>query len=140
MERVALDTSMRRDRRTVLAIGAVGLASLVLLQVRDPHASGSYGLCPFHELTGWWCPLCGGLRATHDLAQLRIGDAVSSNVLAVAIVLGIAGYFGYWASRRWRGRPARTLQLGLRGLLLVSAVAVVFTVVRNVAFGAVLAP
>ncbi|UYM05324.1 DUF2752 domain-containing protein [Solicola gregarius] len=137
---MASDSATRRDRRTAVALGGVGVASLVLLQLRDPHASGSYGLCPFHALTGWWCPLCGGLRATHDLFALRIGDALSANVFAVVLVLAGVGYFGYWASIRWRGRPARTLHIGARGLVTVLAVAAAFTVVRNVEFGAALAP
>ena len=124
----------------MLALGGIGVAALAALQVRSPHTGGAYGLCPFHELTGWWCPLCGGLRATHDLTALRIGDALSSNVFAVVIVVLGVGYFCYWAARRWRGRAARTFEIGPRILLTVGVVAVAFTVVRNLAFGAALAP
>lgn len=131
---------MRHERRTVVALGAVGAGAFTLLALRDPHVSGSYGFCPFRELTGLWCPLCGGLRATHDLTQLQFVDAVSTNVLAVVIVLAAAAYLSYWAVHRWRGSRARTLQIGRPGLLTVAAVAVAFTVVRNLEFGAGLAP
>ena len=133
-------TAQRRDRRTIVGLGAVGAAALTVVALRDPHVSGSYGLCPFHELTGLWCPLCGGLRATHDLVQLRIVDALSSNLLAVVIVLAAVAYFGYWATRRWRGRSAMTIHIGPRGLLAIGVVLVGFTVVRNLTFGSALAP
>ena len=122
------------------ALGLVGVGALGVLALRDPHVSGSYGFCPFRELTGLWCPLCGGLRATNDLVWLRFDAAVASNVLAVGIVLAAVAYFVYWGERRWRGRPVRTLRVGARGLLVVGVVTVAFTVVRNLEFGAALAP
>ena len=133
-------TQLTSDRRTVVGLGALGVGALTLLSLRDPHSSGSYGFCPFRELTGLWCPLCGGLRATHDLTQLRVGDALSSNVLAVALVAAAIAYFGYWAVRRWRGRSVATLPIGPRSLVAIGIVAVAFTVVRNLTFGAALAP
>lgn len=138
-------TSQQATRRTVsrgtiVGLAAAGLGALSLLRFRDPDAAGSYGFCPFLELTGLWCPLCGGLRATHDLTTLQVGDALSSNVLAVVVVLLAVGYFLYWAVRRWAGQPVRTFLLGARGGVFVAAVALAFTVVRNLPVGAVLAP
>lgn len=142
MSRVSSQPHTRRPvpRSTIVLLGTAGLGALLLLRFRDPHAGGSYGFCPFHELTGLWCPLCGGLRATHDLTTLHVGDALSSNVLAVLIVLLGGGYYLYWAARRWTGRPVRTFVLGARGGLLVMAVAMAFTVARNLPVGGVLAP
>ncbi|MDN5854573.1 MAG: DUF2752 domain-containing protein, partial [Actinomycetia bacterium] len=114
-------TRRHRDRRTIVGLGAVGIAALTMLALRDPHVGGSYGFCPFRELTGLWCPLCGGLRATHDLTRFRAADALSSNLLAVVIVLAVVAYFGYWAAKRWRGRDAVTLRMGPRGLLALGA-------------------
>jgi len=79
--------------RTPMAVGAAGLASVTLLHVRDPHAYGSYGLCPFRALTGLWCPGCGGLREVNDLTHLEFGAAVSSNVVVVALVLVVGVAF-----------------------------------------------
>lgn len=133
-------TRRHRDRRTIVGLATSGVAGLTVLALRDPHVSGSYGFCPFRALTGLWCPLCGGLRATHDLTQLRFADAVSSNLLAVVIVLAVVAYFCYWAAKRWRGRTAATFRVGPRGLVVIAAVSVSFTVLRNLAFGSALAP
>ena len=37
--------------------------------------------CPFHVLTGLYCPGCGNSRALHALAELRFGDALRYNYL-----------------------------------------------------------
>ncbi|MPZ97381.1 MAG: DUF2752 domain-containing protein, partial [Propionibacteriales bacterium] len=62
-----VDPGLRADRWSRLALpllsGAAVLAAVAVLHVRDPHASGSYGFCPWLALTGTYCPACGGLRA-----------------------------------------------------------------------------
>ena len=53
------------------------------------RTAGSYGVCPLYALTGLWCPACGGLRATHDLAHGDLAGAWAMNplwVLAVPLV------------------------------------------------------
>ena len=40
-----------------LTIGGLGLATLAL-HLRDPHAHGSWGLCPSAAI-GIYCPGCG---------------------------------------------------------------------------------
>ena len=64
-----------------VTIGSLGAAT-VALHFRDPHVSGSWGMCPTAML-GFACPGCGGLRAVNDLTDLRLVDAASSNLLFV---------------------------------------------------------
>lgn len=123
-----------------LALGASGLASLTLLHVRDPHGYGSYGLCPFNFLTGMWCPGCGGLRAVNELTQLDVGAALSSNMLAVALVAVVGVAYLRWLPKRWRGERAPLIVLGTRTVNLAIVVIVVFTVLRNTPWGPWLAP
>ena len=68
----------------LVAGGVVAGATLVLALV-DPH-EGGYPLCPLRALTGWACPACGGLRATHDLATGDIAGAWAMNPLWVVVV------------------------------------------------------
>jgi hypothetical protein len=123
-----------------LLVAAGVLTAVAVLHVRDPHQSGSYGYCPWLLLTGSYCPGCGGLRAVNDLSHGDIGAALSSNLLVVALApLAVLAWVG-WARARWRGghptAPAFTGP-GPWSLLVVVAV---FTLVRNLAFGAWLAP
>lgn len=120
-------------------VGGLSLATLAL-HVRDPHESGSWGFCPSAAM-GWWCPGCGGLRAVNDLTHQRLADAVSSNLaLVVAIPIAVAA-LAWWIACRWRGTdlraPARTR---LPALVVAIVLVATFTVLRNTAAGAWLAP
>jgi hypothetical protein len=123
----------------LLAGGLLG-ASL-LLHLRDPHRSGSWGGCPWLFVTGTYCPGCGGLRAVNDLTNGEVGAAASSNLLFV----GSLPFVAFWWTRstlaRWRGtqRAVSTRQIVVPALVF-SAVALAFWVVRNLPSGAWLTP
>ncbi|WP_205474599.1 DUF2752 domain-containing protein [Nocardioides sp. SYSU D00038] len=128
-----------RVRGPALTIGGLALAT-VALHLRDPHEQGSWGLCPSAAL-GLSCPGCGGLRAVNDLTHGRVLDAASSNLLLVVLLPFAVAGLGLWFLDRWHGRRRR-VPPALRVPLAVGAVAVVlaFTVLRNLAAGAWLAP
>ncbi|MGB9013300.1 MAG: DUF2752 domain-containing protein [Aeromicrobium sp.] len=134
---IATRSSNLRDPALV---GLIGAGLFALLRVRDPHGSGSYGYCPSLLLTGTPCPGCGGLRAVNDLLHGNIAAAVSSNVLAVALVAVLAVAWLAWVASRWRGGVGPMIVLSERWGYLAIATLVVFGVVRNLPFGAALAP
>ena len=125
-----------RDRAQRLAapLGAAALVAVATaaLAVRDPHRPGSWGWCPTRVLTHLDCPACGSLRAVHDLTQLDLGAAASSNLL---LVVALPVVVAFWLRRvvaAWRGGAA------MQPLVLPSAVWVVglgavaaFTLARN---------
>lgn len=124
--------------RRPLVAGAWVAAATLLVALRDPHAAGSYGFCPLHAATGLWCPACGGLRATYDLAHLHLATAWSENALWVVVApLVVVGWLVVLA-RRARGLPVRPVPAwaGVAGLVVV----VVFGVLRNLPAFAWLAP
>jgi hypothetical protein len=126
--------------RAPAIVGAAGLGAAILLHVHDPHGSGSYGYCPFLQLTGRPCPGCGGLRAVNDLTRGDFVGAVSSNVLAVALVGALAVAWLLWFGRRLRGRVDRMIVLDLSaGLVMIGAI-VMFAILRNTPWGSWLAP
>jgi len=134
------DTRLQRVRGPALVAGAV-LGASVLLHVRDPHESGSWGFCPWLVLTGTYCPGCGGLRAVNDLTRGDVVAAASSNLLFVSAVPLLTFFWSRWLLDRWNG--VRRQVNSRRALMFagaVLAVAVVFAVVRNTAGGAWLAP
>ena len=121
-------------------IGGLGIATLAL-HLRDPHASGSWGACP-SALLGFWCPGCGGLRGVHDLTDLRLADAASSNLLLVLAAPVVVVLLGRWALDAWTGRERAPLADRTRMILvtLLLASLAVFTVARNLPVGSWLAP
>lgn len=104
-----------------LLAGALGYVALV-----DPHHTNTtYPLCPFKWLTGWNCPLCGGLRMTHDLLHGHLMGALNDNAL---VLIGIPLLAGWILLRRRRGgswRPVRA------EVVTVVVVAIAWTVTRN---------
>jgi hypothetical protein len=130
-----------RGVRTPVLVATAALAALVLLQVRDPHLPGGYGLCPWLALTGTACPLCGGLRAAHDLGDGDVLAAASSNLLLVGSLPVLAVLWLRSVVAGWRGRGTPYGERTVRLLLLTGVgLAVTFWVVRNLPFAAWLMP
>lgn len=128
-----------------------GLGGAALVHVRDPNVAGSWGpagvgLCPFHAITGLWCPGCGGLRAVHALTDGDLATALGANVVVVGLVVVLAVAWVRWVRQRWTATPgtaasrSRMLVLPARADTAVLVGLAVFTVVRNLPFGAFLAP
>lgn len=136
-------TSESRWRRVTAPVVLAGgvLAASVLLHVRDPHQSGSWGFCPWLLLTGTYCPGCGGLRAVNDLTHGDVAAAASSNLLFVGSIPLLVVLWGRWLTDRWRGvRRSVSTSRAVAWVVVFVAVAVTFWVVRNLSVGAWLAP
>lgn len=107
---------------SLLTVAAAGVAAVGL---RDPHARGSWGLCPFLVATGRPCPFCGGLRAVSDVLHGDLAAAVHSNLLVLLLVPFALVATGVWLVRRGRGRgdepvPWATRATAVAGVLLVA--------------------
>ncbi|MGZ4610929.1 MAG: DUF2752 domain-containing protein [Actinomycetes bacterium] len=131
-----------------LVLGAALLGAVGVVGTVDPHVPGRYPVCPWHALTGTWCPGCGGLRAVHDLVHGHVVAAAGENLLVVTLVpvLVLWWLLAWWSSRHapaGGARPApghRERALGPVATVVVAVVAVGFAVLRNLPVGAGLAP
>jgi hypothetical protein len=83
--------------------------------------------CPFHELTGLLCPLCGGTRAALRLLEGDLAGSLGLNVLLLPLGLLVAyvaaANLGLLADRL--PSPPAWLPRAVAGVL------VAFTVARN---------
>jgi hypothetical protein len=119
-------------------LGAVA-AAFAYVGAVDPDRPGHYPLCPLRYYTGVNCPGCGGLRGAHALVHGRLLTALHDNALAVGGYAVLAVVWTVWVVRSARGLPFDLeLRTGPRRALV--ALAVAFTVVRNLPFGHALAP
>ncbi|MFD9631744.1 DUF2752 domain-containing protein [Streptomyces violascens] len=132
------DTPVKRLLVPLGTLGAVASA-FAYVGLVDPNQPGHYPVCPLFRFTGLYCPGCGGLRSAHDFITGHFAAAVHSNALAVAGYLFFAVGWALWAVRSARGLPLRFAPSD-RQWWLIGSVVVIFSVVRNLPFGSVLAP
>jgi hypothetical protein len=122
-----------RQQRVLLFAGIAGLAAAcVVLFFFDPERYHFYPVCVFHEVTGWECPGCGGLRATHQLLHGNIAAAWHFNAMVVLLAPAAAWFALREVVRQTTGRilpgsPARPAFLWT-----VLPAFVLFAVLRNV--------
>ncbi len=109
----------------VAAIGAVALLGFV-----EPRGQFYFPRCALKAATGWSCPGCGGLRATHALLNGNLAAAWRLNALFV-VFLPVFGWVGlvFVARRFGRRLPNPFAAPWMIGALL--GVAFVFGVLRN---------
>ncbi len=131
---------LHRMAAPVSTVAALGLGALAL-HLRDPHLSGSWGVCPSYALFGVYCPGCGGLRAVNDLGNGDLVAALHSNLVFVALVPLLGFVLGRWVIDAWRGRSRPESVLTSKAFYLsVCGALLVFTVWRNLPGGAWLQP
>ena len=114
-------------RWAAAAAGAIVIAGV--LYAVEPTQSAWLPRCPLHWLTGWHCPGCGSTRAAHVLLHGEFSRAVAFNPLLIGgapVVLAVCGW------HRWRFGPGWTTAISLRWIVLLAAVMVAYTLLRNV--------
>jgi Protein of unknown function (DUF2752) len=132
----AVDTPARNRAESVwpYAVAAAVASALVMLFVWNPATTKIFPPCPFHALTGYHCPGCGSLRATHRLLHGEVWSAFRMNPLMV-LSLPLLGYA--FLSSKWRGlRLAWIDRFTRRSLwpLMILVVLVLYWVLRNLPF------
>ncbi|MGW4798979.1 DUF2752 domain-containing protein [Nonomuraea sp. NPDC004297] len=143
---MSLATTGRQGTRRVkellapLGVAAATGAVFAVVGTVDPNEPGHYPTCPFLWLTGLYCPGCGSLRTIHALAHLDPVAALGLNPLAVAMIPLLVFWWGRWVVRAWQGRPRRTTLAHPAWLWAFIAIVMIYWVVRNLPFGAFLAP
>lgn len=115
-----------------LAAGGLVLAATAALAVRDPHQQGSWGVCPT-ALLGFDCPLCGSLRAVHDLTAGDLAAAASSNLLLVVALPVVVALWVRRVVKLSRGPvpPVDLARVPRAAWWTLGLVVLVFTLLRN---------
>lgn len=136
---IALRPRSERLKAPIWSAAGVAAAT-VALHIRDPHTSGSWGICPLYATTGIYCPGCGGLRAVNDLTNGHVWQAASSNLLLVLAIPFAVFFFARWSYGAWTGREIAAVPAVPRALRIALLVVVaVFWIARNLP-GSWLAP
>jgi len=123
---------LRRWRWALLA--GAGAGGAAVLFTFDPSRNGFYPLCLFHRVTGWNCPGCGGLRATHQLLHGHLGEAFRLNALVVLAVPALLALAARWLWVRGRGRRIPPKPLATFWIWALLALMLGFGLTRNLPF------
>jgi hypothetical protein len=120
-------------------LGAALAAGLVVAHLVNPLQDRWLPKCPFHELTGLWCPACGGTRSVAALSHGDVLGALRHNLLVLPVLLAVAwvwlstvsrSFAPSLADRSWAANPLTWVRT--RGWWAVVAVVAAFWIVRNV--------
>jgi len=118
---------------------ATALGAGAVLYWFNPSTHGFYPVCEFHELTGLNCPGCGGTRAAYQLLHGNVLRALHENALFVLALAASAGRGAWFAARKLRNQPVPVF-LPPKWLWAFVAIAIVFTVLRNLPAFSFLSP
>ena len=119
------------------AVAGGAMAAAAVVAAVPPQGQAFYPPCPFHAMTGLWCPMCGSTRALHALLTGHLTQALHDNVLLLAALPVIVVLWFSWIrplrlTRSLRWTPATTA--------LLIAVVAAYGVARNLPWLHVLAP
>lgn len=125
--------NVKRAMKLACALGVI-CGALFVLFVFNPAGSGLYPPCPFHRLTGFYCPGCGSLRAMHQLLHGNLLAALGLNPLMV-LSLPFLGYgFISYSASAMRNRPQKSVIIPAFGIWLILLIIVLFWILRNITF------
>ena len=114
-----------------LAALVVGLGVAAVLFFFNPVEHGFFPRCYFRAVTGWDCPGCGGLRATHQLLHGEVRAAFALNPLLV-LALPLAGYYAVrFLLAQITGRKLPQPFRSAHWIWVAAVVVVAFGVMRN---------
>jgi Protein of unknown function (DUF2752) len=119
------------------AVAVAGLGALLVAHLVNPARDRWLPACPFHELTGLWCPVCGSTRAACALARGDVLDAIRHNVLFLPALTLLVWVWASYAIRSFV--PAAVAQPWARSPFAIlrrpwwlAGVVAAFWVLRNI--------
>lgn len=136
-------TRASRPWLSPIATAAAGFGALFYVRSFGHGVPNIIPPCPFHTLTGWWCPGCGLTRGTRALMHGHLQQALGFNLFTPLVLAALIYTWLTWAVPRIGGPSLPAMSRLPRGVVwgLCSA-GLIFTVARNlpVASLAALAP
>jgi hypothetical protein len=109
---------------------SIAAGAILLLYFFVEPRNGNLPKCFFHELTGLYCPGCGGQRSLHALLHGHILTAISYNLLFVSL-LPVLVYFMFMfvSGRKYAGS---SFIYKSRFSITIAIIVVSFWILRNI--------
>lgn len=116
-----------------------GVMAGTVLFFFNPSKYSFYPVCQFHQLTGLNCPGCGGTRAAYQLLHGHFQSALHDNALFVLALAALAARGLWFLKRKTLNQPVNFF-LPPKALWIFLAIALIFTVLRNLPAFSFLSP
>jgi hypothetical protein len=123
--------NVKRALKLACALGVI-CAALLVLFVFNPAGSSFYPPCPFHKLTGLYCPGCGSLRAIHQLLHGNLSAAFGLNPLMFLSLPFLGYWFISYSVPAVRKRPQKSVIIPAFGIWLILLIILLFWFLRNI--------
>ena len=107
-------------------------STLGALHAFNPASSVVFPPCPFHVLTGMYCPGCGTLRALHQLLHGRPLEALGLNPLMVLSLPFLAYALSSETLRTTTGRRLPGIRLRVIWIWALLAAIMLYWILRNI--------
>ena len=127
---MSAEPTLARPRLLLLAAAVAGVALAAWFVLVGSRPPTWLPRCPFHVVTGLYCPGCGSTRALHALAYGELAAAFRFNPLVVVTVPLLAAWALARVTKTFRGDTTPVRQ-PRHAATVALAVLVLFFVLRN---------
>lgn len=107
---------------------------LILFYMLDPAENVIFPRCPFHVVTGYYCPGCGSQRAVHSLLHLDLAGVAGNNFLFLPAVLVVVYHYLRPLVVRLTGKKLPDIFYMKSFPWIVLGVIIIFWILRNLSF------
>lgn len=115
-------------------LGSLAIFLGILYYIYDPSEVAIFPSCPFHSLTGMYCPGCGSQRALHSLLHLDIQKTLSYNLLFIPMGLVVIYNTGIELYNTRANNKMKNLVYTTWFPLVILAIVILFWIFRNLPY------
>lgn len=112
----------------IIILGVLSILAILLYFSFNPESGLLFPKCPFNTYLGIYCSGCGSQRAIHDLLHLRIGEAISHNLMLLPALFVIGQHL---ATKLGIVKRESLINYRYSPLIILSVV-LLFMVFRNI--------
>jgi hypothetical protein len=110
------------------------LAGVYFFAFNPAEQTHLFPSCPFHAVSGWYCPGCGSQRAIHQLLHGDFVRAWGYNPLVFFAILMVGYHWGVQGLNQLKGVQIRNLIYRPLTTWIILVLVLAFWILRNLPF------